>query len=371
MFLKFPVFKIPALMLKRIFPFLRVGPISAVFMTTYECNCRCKTCNIWAHTPQEGYAPLSLEEYRLLFASMGHVWWITLGGGEPFLRPDFGQVVELACRCMKPSLVNIPSNATQPEATCAAMDMLTAAHPGIEFIINISVDHIGPEHDRIRGLDGCFEQVSKTVGMLKNLNRPNLQLGIHTVVSRHNADDFAHIQDRVHELFGPDAYIIEDAQIRDEFYNSKLPLLEHPDQYRRAVDLFLAHGKNKPQKGLFGRIKNAFRTVYYRDSLKSFGQGSTHMAPCFAGIASCQFSPEGNLFACGGREFFMGNIRKVDYKFSNLWNSKRAAQVRREIKKTRCSCRLSNAAYTNMLLTPSKLARVLLKALDPSPPKRS
>jgi hypothetical protein len=54
----------------------------------------------------------------------------------------------------------------------------------------------------------------------------------------------------------------------------------------------------------------------------------------------------------------IGNLREAAYNFKRLWFSKRADELRREIKKTKCHCPLANAGYTNMLHDPKTLVRV-------------
>jgi len=46
----------------------------------------------------------------------------------------------------------------------------------------------------------------------------------------------------------------------------------------------------------------------------------------------------------------MGKMRDYDYDFNALWNSTKAAQIRRYINEGRCHCPLANQTYSNILM---------------------
>jgi hypothetical protein len=85
--------------------------------------------------------------------------------------------------------------------------------------------------------------------------------------------------------------------------------------------------------------------------------------PCYAGYASCQISPEGDLWACCMRGEVMGNLRETGYDFSKAWFSEKARQVRKAIKERNCFCPLANASYTNMFFSIKTLFRVIKEAI--------
>ena len=42
---------------------------------------------------------------------MGRIYVFNVSGGEPFLRDDFPEIIKLACKYLKPSVIHIPTNA--------------------------------------------------------------------------------------------------------------------------------------------------------------------------------------------------------------------------------------------------------------------
>lgn len=105
------------------------------------------------------------------------------------------------------------------------------------------------------------------------------------------------------------------------------------------------------------KIARAFRYEYYQ-LVKNFLQRNEQIIPCFAGVASCQISPDGDLWPCCIRADSMGNLREHDYDFWKIWNSAEATQIRKSIKNRECACPLANASYTNLLISPTSLFKV-------------
>jgi hypothetical protein len=81
--------------------------------------------------------------------------------------------------------------------------------------------------------------------------------------------------------------------------------------------------------------------------------------PCYAGWASAQIAPDGDVWFCCVRAEPIGNLRETDYDFRKVWWSERARSLREEVRAGRCDCPLANAAYTNLLLHPRSLVGVV------------
>ena len=69
---------------------------------TNHCNFRCQHCFI-DFSPKND---LKLEHYRALGQQAGNLFWLDIGGGEPFLRKDLADIVA----CFGAKVVQIPTN---------------------------------------------------------------------------------------------------------------------------------------------------------------------------------------------------------------------------------------------------------------------
>ncbi|MFX0201995.1 MAG: radical SAM protein, partial [Candidatus Hodarchaeota archaeon] len=99
------------------------NPVTLTFSVTAACQSRCKTCHIGTRyhaDPQIAKQDLTLDEIEKIFQSLGHVYFLNISGGEPFLRPDLPQIIQLACKYLTPAIVHIPTNALTPQRIARA-----------------------------------------------------------------------------------------------------------------------------------------------------------------------------------------------------------------------------------------------------------
>jgi MoaA/NifB/PqqE/SkfB family radical SAM enzyme len=348
-------------------------PINLTFSVTNVCQSRCKTCQIWdlyRQNPGKRAEELTTAEIVKIFRSMGHVYLFNVSGGEPFLRPDFVEIIEAAVTYLTPGIIHIPTNAIalkQSEAKVEAiLKLLSRKSRHTQLTIKPSMDHVGPKHDEIRGVPGNFEKVMELFQRLKarKADHPNLHVELGTVISRWNVDDIEAIAAYITGL-GVDSYRNEIAEQRSEMFNMQDDITPPPDQYEKAIALFVRQIRASMQdKVLFQRITNAFRLVYYQLAIKIM-QRNQQVIPCYAGISNAHMTPYGDIWACCtlGYERPMGNLRDFDYDFHRLWHSPQARAVRRFIRDRRCACPLANQTYSNILMHPPSLVRVVFEIL--------
>ncbi|NAT11114.1 radical SAM protein, partial [ANME-1 cluster archaeon AG-394-G06] len=101
-------------------------------------------------------------------------------------------------------------------------------------------------------------------------------------------------------------------------------------------------------KGDFlSRITQSFRLEYYAMVEKVLKERK-QVIPCYAGFASCQISPYGDVWACCVLAKSLGNLRDTNFEFYKVWHSEKANEIRASIKRGECYCPLANATYTSM-----------------------
>jgi len=83
-------------------------PITLTYSVTAAYQSRCKTCNIglkWQDDPKRSESDLKIEEIEKIFETLGHIYFFNISGGEPFLRKDLPEIIKLACRHLKPRII--------------------------------------------------------------------------------------------------------------------------------------------------------------------------------------------------------------------------------------------------------------------------
>ncbi len=333
-------------------------PVNLTLSLLYSCNSRCQTCNVY----EKRVSNFTVDEYDKTLASLGTApYWFTLSGGEPFLRKDIVDICRVVYERSKPGIINIPTNGSLFRVIPERVEQIIRQSPGAEIIINLSLDEIGKEHDKIRGFPGNWQRAMETYKALNELRSyPNFTLGIHTVISKFNVQRFPEIYKELIKL-NPDSYITEIAEERVELGTIGTGITPELGQYGKAVD-FLSEEIKKNKASGMAKISRAFRLEYY-EMVKQFLARPEQIIPCYAGVVSAQIAPDGHVWPCCIRADSMGNLREHDYDFNAVWNSAKAAEIRRSIKKKECACPLANAGYTNMLLHPKSMAKISLHLL--------
>ena len=336
--------------------FPRLMPMNYTISLLYTCNSRCKTCNVWKKKSDD----LTISEYKLIFKKLGRSpYWITLSGGEPFLRKDIVDICRELYKYCKPKIINIPSNGLLTATIVNNVKEIAGACPKSQIIINLSIDEIGEKQDEIRNVPGNYKKVIKTFDKLKSLKIDNLAIGIHTVISKLNVEGFSGIANDLMQL-EPDSYITEIAEQRVELDTMESDITPDIVSYCTVIDYLIHRIKNGKFKGM-NKITQSFRIEYY-NLVKKILRDKTQVIPCYAGVTSAQISPDGEIWSCCIKAESMGSLRKNDYKFRKVWFSKEMKKERRSIKNKECYCPLANASYTNMLMHFPTLTRVFYRS---------
>jgi MoaA/NifB/PqqE/SkfB family radical SAM enzyme len=331
----------------------RLLPLNLTLSPSPRCNSRCLTCNIWMKREDE----LTLDEWDRVLASLGRApYWFTISGGEPLMYPHVVELAGLVHRHCRPGVINVPTNAILPSIP-DRVERIARACPDSQLIVNLSLDGVGPAHDRIRGVPGNFARFEERLAQLLAVKRrvPNLLVGIHSVISTFSVD---HLDELIAyaDRSGADQFITEIAEPRVELDTVGLPITPSPERYARAIDRLLAYVRGRRFRGM-ARVTEAFRLEYY-ELVKRILDEQDQVIPCYAGWASAHVYADGTVWPCCVRGDGLGSLREHGYDFGRIWFGERAAAARRSIAAKECHCPLANASYTNLLHDVPTLARI-------------
>ncbi len=201
------------------------GPV-VIWNLIRRCNLRCKHCYSIS-TDVDFPGELSTDEVFTVMDDLKRfrVPVLILSGGEPLLRPDIFTISRRA-KDMR-FYVGLSTNGTPiDEANIGAI-----AEVGYDYV-GISLDGIGPTHDRFRRRDGAFDASLRGIRLC---SEHGIKVGLR----------FTLTQDNVHEL--PAVLDLMDREGADKFYLSHLNYAgrgnkhrgddAHFDMTRAAMDL--------------------------------------------------------------------------------------------------------------------------------------
>jgi MoaA/NifB/PqqE/SkfB family radical SAM enzyme len=331
-------------------------PVNLTVSVTYSCPSRCLTCDIW----QKKVDDMSVDEYAKTFRTLKKVpIWVTISGGDQFVRRDLDEIVRLIKTEIDPTIINIPMNGVITERIFELLPKIAHHSVGSQLVLNLSVDEIGTKHDEIRGADRNWEKLLIVSDLIKDLKKTydHIVLGVHTVISKHNVERIPDIAREARAVFQPDSYITEVAENRVELKTIDKDITPDPAAYRRAVATLKDYIRENRSKNPVARLVQSLRLDYY-DLAAQILEEKRQVIDCYAGWASAHLAPDGHVWGCCIRAESMGNVRDHDYDFGAVWFGKTADEFRASVKNKECACPLANASYTNMLLEPKTLVRV-------------
>ena len=346
----------------KIFGWPKTKPTSMTFSVTFNCNSRCVQCFIWKRylkQPLLKNNELKLSEFEDIFNSIGpSLSLVTISGGEPFLRQDLPRIITALDEACHPKIIHIPTNALLSHIIeKSTKQILELVSKNCLIIVCLSIDGIGYEHDKLRGVNRSFEKVIETYNRLKKLQNEhrNLQIRAHGVISRFNVKSFPKTYEFVTRELGIDMGS-EIAERRVELFNMDSDITPDHKDYLKTATAMLNIMRQEQSRG----VQLAYRSLYYKLTAQTFIK-KKQVIPCYAGFNSCHISPYGEVWPCCilADTMSMGNLRSNDYDFDKVWFSKRAEGVRKYIKQGSCYCPLCNAYGTNVLSSPKGILSLI------------
>jgi heme d1 biosynthesis radical SAM protein NirJ len=186
------------------------GPV-VIWNLIRRCNLRCKHCYSIS-TDVDFPGELSTAEVFEVMDDLKRfrVPVLILSGGEPLLRPD---IFEVSRRAKSMGFyVGLSTNGTPIDGT----NIASIAEVGYDYV-GISLDGIGPTHDRFRRRDGAFDASLRGIRLC-------LESGIKVGLR------FTLTQDNFHEL--PAVLDLMDREGADKFYLSHLNYAGRGNKHR-------------------------------------------------------------------------------------------------------------------------------------------
>lgn len=330
---------------------LSAPPASVSLNLTMRCNLKCVMCRQirqYEEIPvgRPWFAPdneLPIETWiGFLDQLQSFKPWVYITGGEPLISKHFRDVV-LAAKERSLS-VQVQTNGVLLEKHA---EFLVEA--GVEAV-TVSLDGPGDVHDRIRGVPGTFERVSRGVRALvatrKRLKRPNPILSFNCAISKHNADrlhevtaaalelgadalqiqhtmfnsaeknaahnDFIAAHRAAGEIDSPPEALCDGENYENEIEPELLPLLEQRIAESRAL------AKGRMILSVIPNLRQEFINPYYFDLDYPF------LEKCDSFWQVFRVLPDGTVSPC--MNFVIGNIRETPVL--EIWNGPRMRRLR-------------------------------------------
>ena len=338
--------------------FIKRGlPVNLIFFVTSRCNLLCTHCFYWEELNKKKHE-LSLDEIERISRSLPNLLSVSLTGGEPYLRPDLPEIAFAFEKNSHARSIQIPSNGLSVEKTVSRAERLLQMVRRARVSTGVSLD--GPEeiHNQIRQNPKSFEQALETLGELKRLKTffPNLSVGVALTVSSANQNKLDEFYRFIEEKLQPDAITI--TLVRGNPIDPSLKAVDlntYHEFSRRVIKYRRAH---RLSNGWTDRLVIAKEEETYR-LIGEAAAATERISPCYGGELIAVLSETGEVYLCETLDKSMGNVRKFDCNFAELWNAQQADDGRRYQKELGCQCTYECAMSVNTLFNPRRALRIL------------
>ena len=301
-------------------------PLVISFLVTNRCTLNCKHC-FYHQTMLYGNSAyeLSVDEYRKLSNNMEQFFIGIFCGGEPFIRDDIYEIINIFQVNNKLVTADVTSNGQLTNNIIKQVENILIKCPYQNFSLGISLDGFKETHNKIRG-KGTFEKVMQTWKELKLLKKyyTNFELYLCSTINKINEIEFPQFIKWCIDNLNPDKISLikirqtprDGNQLKDIDLNNYLKSIKILENHIESFDISKLE---KPQTYLSLSGNNY---VYDSEIYKK------KLFKCYAGLHGAFIDYNGNVGVCEVLSP-IANIRDFDFNFFNLWNSNLASNLRK------------------------------------------
>lgn len=305
----------------------RLGTV--ILFVTSRCNAFCQTCFYHEELNQPG--DMTFDQIEKISLSMPLITDLWLSGGEPTLRRDVADIIDLFIRNNGVQRIIIPTNGLIKSRVIEIVDRALGNNPGIDLYLNVALDGYGETHDRIRGVPGNWPKTLDCIEALYPLKETygdRFRLNVNTVVCAANYTEIEMLAEflwKNYRLDGQYFNIIRGETLVGEQIK-QVPPEVLPSMYANVSRLTKKYGDR-----MFAGDDSSKRFVknvayvgaistHYRTQHANFTEPTAWPFPCTAGETTAVIDYNGDVRACELREKF-ATLADYDYDFGAMWSA--------------------------------------------------
>jgi MoaA/NifB/PqqE/SkfB family radical SAM enzyme len=295
-------------------------------ISTFRCNSKCQMCYIWQN-PTDPKEEVSIETLSKLPGGFDN---LNVSGGEPTLRRDLGELIEVVYP--KARITEISSNGLHPERLVPIIKKF----PNIKVRFSLEGDE--QTNDAIRGEKGGY--ATKVAGLRMLREAGGTDLGFAMVIQDENVDQLV----RAYEFAREQGYELATSALHNawQFYKNDNHFYDRTRVARKVEGLIEAMLRSQ-------KPKNWFR-AYLNLGLIEKILGHDRLIPCTAGQDFAFIDPWSDVWACNVRsDLPMGNLARQSW--DEVMNSEVARKTRGKVAACAQNCWMVTTARTAMRST--------------------
>jgi MoaA/NifB/PqqE/SkfB family radical SAM enzyme len=306
-----------------------------------RCNTNCVMCSIWELKSPHA---LGIAQFETIFSDPVYrrVEYIILAGGEPTLRNDLAEIVEVMHKHM-PRLkkLMIPSNIINRNSIERQYPQIAryCAEHRIRLTLGVSLDGLADTHDTIRGVKGAFKKVMDNIAFMKELQKKTpFNMSIDPTIFSMNLHEMQKLNELAQRLDMPITFQIA-AVANDYYHNGDMDVLKIDKRGRLRLIEFLK--RRIEESSLLDAL-----AYYYAEVVENMEGASARGLPCPFADQGLLLNPDGSLQYCHNSRP-IGNV--LETSSSQLYNAPENIAYRDKVRYESCpSCRMSCLFFVSL-----------------------
>jgi MoaA/NifB/PqqE/SkfB family radical SAM enzyme len=306
-----------------------MAELFGAIIVTYRCNAKCNMCNVWQHptSPEEEIGLDVIEKLPEMFSA-------NITGGEPFVREDLSDIVSVLRK--KTKRIVISTNGYFTERIIS----LCKKYPDIG--IRISIEGLREANDAVRKIPDGYNRTLATLMKLREMGLKDI--GFAMTVQDINAKDLVKLYEMAREM----GYEFATATLHNSHYFYKW------DNKIQDQETVINEFRNLIKELLKSKKPKEWFRAYFNQGLINYIKENPRFLPCGMGTNGFFVDPAGDVLVCNGmdKKEPLGNLKTQSW--DEIWNSKRAEEVRAMVKNCPKNCWMIGSAAPAMLSHPLK-----------------
>jgi MoaA/NifB/PqqE/SkfB family radical SAM enzyme len=271
---------------------------------------------------------LSFDEIKKLSESAGDFNRLWLSGGEPTMREELPDIVEMFYKNNHIKDLNFPSNGIRNDRVIAWLHRLRKNCPDMNIAISISFDGFGATHDTQRGVPS-FYKAAECIKMIDENFRDDGHVirNIATVITKYNVEQVEDFMTWVYGRFNASTHTIEAARGVTRENGVKILTEQSLRKIQDDTAPFYSLYARRIGEGMSGIAKKITEFFYvglmrtmYNIRAENLDHPTCWNMDCTAGETTLVLDYDGRFRACELRPP-VGNVKDYNYDIKAIMSS--------------------------------------------------
>lgn len=346
--------------------------LESIFLfVTGRCNAKCAMC-FYADDMNKKEKDLTFDEIRKISETAGEFNRLWVSGGEPTLREDLPEILEMFYKNNKIKDVNMPTNALKPDRVIEWVERFRRNCPDCNINVSVSFDGFGETHDTQRGVPGNFYKAAHTLKLVCDHFKDDAKVivNVATVITKYNIDQINEFMQWMYGRFRISTHTIEAARgvTREEGVKALTGETLRAIQ-DEAAPIYSAYAKRMVTNT--GGLRKPVTKFFYLGIIRAlYNIRTTNIdeptpwgMDCTAGETTLVIDYDGRFRSCELREP-LGNIKEYDCDISRIMQSdvmKKEVETIGHGYKANCWCTHGCWITSSMVFNPRKMIKEVYK----------